>query len=136
MRLNQNHAMPVTAPQDELLQRAKGKVLEVGVGTGMNLGRYKFASQGEGGLVESVVGIDLSKGMLDEAGAKAAKLQLPLGKDLTLRLMDVEKLEFQDASFDTVVDTYGLCVFSDPVKAVRTLSPSHDWPFRVWSCRV
>jgi ubiquinone/menaquinone biosynthesis C-methylase UbiE len=111
-------------------------VLEVGVGTGMNLGRYKFASQGGGGLVESVVGIDLSKGMLDEAGAKAAKLQLPMGKDLTLRLMDVEKLEFQDATFDTVVDTYGLCVFSDPVKAVRAWPPKHEFPVRAWRFRV
>lgn len=56
----------VVSVQDELLKEAMGKVLEVGVGTGINLGRYRFASSGNGGKVESVVGIDLSRGMLDE----------------------------------------------------------------------
>mmetsp|Transcript_53032 Transcript_53032/g.106307 ORF Transcript_53032/g.106307 Transcript_53032/m.106307 type:complete len:113 (+) Transcript_53032:591-929(+) len=35
--------------------------------------------------------------------------------------MDVENLAFADGSFDTVIDTYSLCVFSNPVAAMREI---------------
>lgn len=75
--------------------------------------------------MESLVGIDLSQGMLREARARADALGL--SRSLALREMDVEALAFPDASFDTVLDSYSLCVFSNPVQAVaaRRLPAPH-----------
>ena len=74
--------------------------------------------------MESLVGIDLSQGMLREARARADALGL--ARSLALREMDVEALAFPDASFDTVLDSYSLCVFSNPVQAVPPpASPPH-----------
>ncbi len=66
--------------QDSLLSLAQGEVLEIGVGTGLNLAHYRFAGAGGGaagggeraaGQVERVVGIDLSPGMLQQVMVKA-----------------------------------------------------------------
>ena len=43
------------------------------------------------------------------------------GAQIEFATMDVENLEFPDASFDTVVDTFSLCVFPDPVAALKEM---------------
>ncbi len=82
-------------------------VLEVGVGTGRNL---EFYPQGM-----RVTAIDLAPGMLE----RAAKRALELGQGVDLRLMDVQNLEFPNATFDTVVAT---CVFCSVPDAILGLS--------------
>ena len=92
----------------ELVGRARGRVLEAGVGTGLNLPFYR--------RVDSVDAIDLSPGMLREARAKADGLGLLAGGggfSVRFHERDVARLEgFADGSFDSVVDTFSLwCVF-------------------------
>jgi len=95
--------------------RAEGKVLEVAVGTGLNLPFY------DSGL--SVVGVDLSPDMLAIARQRA----LDAGRDVDLREGDAHDLAFDDGSFDTVVCTFSLCNIPDTDRALgemrRVLRP-------------
>ena len=86
-----------------------GRVLEVGCGTGLNLPLYSPAE------VASVTAVDLSAGMLAEARRAAASVPV------TFVQADVEQLPFAAASFDTVVSTFSLCVFPDPLAALKSM---------------
>ncbi|MGB9928671.1 MAG: class I SAM-dependent methyltransferase [Methanosarcina sp.] len=92
----------------EALSNLSGRVLEIGVGTGRNLKYYPPDC--------FVTGIDNSVRMLDKAGEKADSMS-----NVTLLLMDAEKLEFPDNTFDYVVTTFVLCTIPDPVKALREM---------------
>eukprot|EP00624_Nannochloropsis_granulata_P004426 evm.model.NODE_31977_length_99932_cov_29.870142.7 len=106
------------AARQELIGRAHGRVLECGVGTGLNLPFYKFQKDG---TLEALDAIDLSPGMLREARAKAALLGL--GEErVRFQEMDVAKLMFADGTFDCVCDTFSLCVYPDPLKALREMA--------------
>ena len=108
-----------------LLATARGQVLELGVGTGLNLQHYPL-----GDTVQRITAVDLSEGMLGMARKRAATLGLPApdsGVSATARpsiefwQADVMGLPapWQPESFDTVVDTFSLCVFADPLRALR-----------------
>lgn len=94
----------------ELLGRARGRVLEVAVGTGASFRHYPEDGR--------LVGGDLTRAMLEQARDKAAAS----GRDVPLAVMDAERLPVRDASFDTVVDQLSLCTFRDPVAALREMS--------------
>ncbi|WP_394619428.1 methyltransferase domain-containing protein [Lentzea sp. JNUCC 0626] len=95
--------------------QAHGEVLEVAVGTGLNLPHYPPDAV--------VTGLDLSDGMLDLARARAADL----GLLVTLQQGTAHALPYADGSFDTVVCTLGLCAIPDHETAlaemVRVLRP-------------
>lgn len=98
-----------TEKRKEILSHAKGKVLEVGVGTGKNLEYYSSDCE--------VIGIDLSPGMLEKARVKAQRLRL----DLSLQEMDAQELQFPDHYFDTVVATCVFCSIPDPIKGLKEI---------------
>ena len=81
--------------------QASGEVLEVAVGTGLNLDAYPKDVR--------LTGIDLSGQMLAIATTRAAEL----GRNIELRQGDAHALPFADATFDTVVCTFGLCAIPD-----------------------
>jgi ubiquinone/menaquinone biosynthesis C-methylase UbiE len=87
--------------------RATGDVLELAVGTGRNLAYYPAGVR--------LTGIELSPEMTELARARAREL----GRDADLRVGDVQALELEDESVDTVVCTYGLCTIPDDRAAVR-----------------
>jgi ubiquinone/menaquinone biosynthesis C-methylase UbiE len=95
----------------ELFKHAKGRILDVGVGTGCNIPFYPDDSK--------VVGIDMSERMLDRAKDRAEMLDRPV----TLRTMNLFSLEFPDASFDTVTVTFVLLCLPDELQepALREL---------------
>ena len=63
--------------------------------------------------------MDLSPGMLREAEPAAAAL-VKRGLPVDLALMDAEALRFADRSFDSVLDTFSLCVYAvDPSKGQK-----------------
>ncbi|WP_299035562.1 methyltransferase domain-containing protein [uncultured Pseudokineococcus sp.] len=98
--------------------RASGVVLELAVGTGLNLPRY-------GPQVDRVVGVDLSEAMLDVA--RSRRRSLGLQERVDLRHGDVQALDLPDACVDAVVATYALCTVPDPAAALaqarRVLRP-------------
>lgn len=96
------------------------QILEVGVGTGLSLSGYP-----EG---YNVVGIDLSKPMLDRAAEKVSRLGL---KSVTgLAVMDACRLGFPDGVFDTVVGQYVITLVPDAEAALdefaRVCKPGGD----------
>lgn len=97
-------------------RQAVGDVLEVAVGTGLNLDKYPDGVR--------IAGIDLSPEMLAHAQRRADAT----GRDITLQVGDAQQLPFPDASFDTVVCTFSLCGIPDDRTAVgemwRVLRPS------------
>jgi ubiquinone/menaquinone biosynthesis C-methylase UbiE len=99
----------------DMFSRVKGKVLEVGIGTGHNL-RY-HPQKGD------FTGIDISEKMLKKAEKKAQRNSKPV----KLEVMDAQNMRFSDETFDTVVTTCVFCSVTDPVKGFseikRVLKP-------------
>ena len=95
----------------EIINQSEGRVLEVGVGTGLSLPAYSDHLR--------VTGIDLSPEMLEIAEKRVEE------KSLTnidaLHVMDATQLEFEDNSFETVVAMYVMTVVPEPEKVMREL---------------
>lgn len=89
--------------------QATGDVLEVAVGTGMNLPHYPAGIR--------LTGIDFTPEMLAVARERAAQL----GIEVELREGDALELAVPDASVDTVVCTFGLCAIPDDRQALREM---------------
>lgn len=90
--------------------QATGEVLEVAVGTGLNLNFYPDDV--------ALTGIDWSEQMLELARRRAADI----GRTATLQQADAHHLPFEDASFDTVVCTFGLCAIPDHAQALTEMA--------------
>ncbi len=86
------------------------RVLEVGVGTGINLSLYPRQA--------TVTGIDFSSSMLEKARARAARKGL---RAMRLLQMDAADLKFADDSFDIVYAPYLISVVPDPVKVAQEM---------------
>lgn len=86
-----------------------GRVLEVGVGTGINFGYYSAAAE--------VVGIEPDPYMLRRAQVRADRL----GRQIKLLPDDAEQLAFPDASFDVAVATLVFCTIPNPDRALAEL---------------
>jgi phosphatidylethanolamine/phosphatidyl-N-methylethanolamine N-methyltransferase len=96
----------------EIINQGRGRVLEVGVGTGLSLPTY--------GQHLEIVGIDLSPEMLEKARERVAAEGLT--NVVGLYEMDAGDLKFPDASFDTVVAMYVMTVVPEPAKVMRELA--------------
>ncbi|AUQ63778.1 class I SAM-dependent methyltransferase [Phaeobacter inhibens] len=98
-------------------EHRSGRVLEVGVGTGLSLPLYKSHLK--------VTGIDFSEDMLRKAKKRVAENKLHHVE--ALRQMDARALDFPDATFDTVSAMHVLSVVPDPEKVMgeiaRVLKP-------------
>ncbi len=86
------------------------RILEVGVGTGINIALYPKECH--------VTGIDLSTGMLEKARERVAKQSL---RNVRLLEMDAARLTFADDAFDIVYAPYLVSVVPDPVQVVREM---------------
>jgi phosphatidylethanolamine/phosphatidyl-N-methylethanolamine N-methyltransferase len=90
--------------------KAGDRVLEVGVGTGINAALYPREC--------SVVGIDLSGSMLEKARERVARKDV---KNVRLLEMDAADLRFAEGAFDIVYAPYLISVVPDPVAVVREM---------------
>jgi phosphatidylethanolamine/phosphatidyl-N-methylethanolamine N-methyltransferase len=85
-------------------------VLEVGIGTGLNLPLYPATSR--------LTGIDLSQEMLDKAVERVQTLTMP---NVTLKVMDATSMDFGDNEFDRALATYTISAVPDPVAVLREM---------------
>jgi phosphatidylethanolamine/phosphatidyl-N-methylethanolamine N-methyltransferase len=101
-------------------ERVGGRVLEVGVGTGISLPDYARTTR--------LFGIDISEPMLRKARERVT--QLGLSNVEGLEVMDAGRLTFPDASFDVVVAQYVITTVPDPEAALdefaRVLKPGGE----------
>ena len=105
----------------KLLADTGGRVLEIGVGTGLSFQHYP--------QVEELVGVDPSGPMLRRASRRAAETR----RGVALVEAPAEQLPFPDASFDTVVTMAVLCTVDEPERSLaeihRVLRPDGRFCF-------
>ena len=93
-----------------VIAAAEGRVLEVGIGSGLNLPLY-------GPAASCVIGLEPSAVLLRMAGERAAGAGVPV----ELLEASAEAVPLDDASIDTVVTTWTLCTIADAQRALREL---------------
>ena len=91
-----------------LLQGARGEVLEIGLGTGLNLPHYP-------GGVSWLYAVDPAPLLPDRVTRRSRAVAFPV----QIKQVSAETLPFDDRTFDCVVSTWTLCTIPDPVKALR-----------------
>lgn len=97
----------IALERQRCIARATGHVLEVGIGSGLNVPLF------DPRLVEDVVGVDPCAPLLARAAARLRVVPVELREAVA------EALPFDAERFDTVVFTYTLCSVDDPAKALR-----------------
>ena len=101
---------PLLPFRERVIGGAQGRVLEVGIGSGLNLPLY-------GPAVDTVIGLEPSTELLRMARDRAATARVPV------RLLEAsaEAVPLDTASIDTVVMTWTLCTIPDPHRALAEL---------------
>jgi ubiquinone/menaquinone biosynthesis C-methylase UbiE len=106
--------------REQLVPRAHGAVLEIGIGSGLNLPFY------DASRVKRLCAVDPSAELLAMAHRKAARLKM----DVELVQQSAERLPFPEASFDSALLTWTLCSIPDPATALveirRVLKPGGE----------
>jgi ubiquinone/menaquinone biosynthesis C-methylase UbiE len=100
----------VTGLRRNLLRPLQGKILEIAVGTGLDLPFYRNRAD--------VTACDISAGMLKKAAERLADLA---DHRIKLMKMDAHKLLFLNETFDVVVGTFVFCSVDDPWKVAREI---------------
>lgn len=108
---------PVTGQRCKVVPLARGRVLEVGIGSGLNLAHY------DRGRVTSLVGLDPGAQLVAIARRRARRVQMPV----EFMELEGEAIPLDNESVDTVVVTYTLCTIPDVERALgemrRVLKP-------------
>jgi ubiquinone/menaquinone biosynthesis C-methylase UbiE len=102
---------PVSRQRELIVPLARGRVLEVGIGTGLNMPFYDKSR------VRYIIGVDPALQMHRLAAKRVARA----GLDVELVGVTAETIPLEDASIDTVVSTYTLCTIPDAVAALREI---------------
>ncbi len=102
-------AMSLKKWRSEVVKDLKGKVLEVGVGTGKNIPYYPDNIE--------ATAIDFSEKMLEKAREKAERFN----KNINLIHMDAQNMDFPDNTFDRVFTTCVFCSVPDPIKGLKEI---------------
>jgi ubiquinone/menaquinone biosynthesis C-methylase UbiE len=96
--------------RQQIVGAARGLVLEIGIGSGLNLPLY-------GSAVDRVYGIEPSPELLDRARERVVDASIPVW----LVRASAEQLPFSRSAFDTLVMTWTLCSISNPSAALNEM---------------
>lgn len=125
----------------QVVPLAEGRVLEIGIGTGLNLSFYDAQK------VSAIVGVDPAAQMQSLARQRAADIGIPV----QMIALELGQIQAADASFDSIVCTFTLCTIPDPLAALlemrRVLKPggrllfsehgrAPDAKVRLWQDRI
>lgn len=102
---------PIMMQRQKVVPQAQGRVLEIGIGSGLNLGFYDRSR------VAKLWGLDPSEELRRIAGERARAA----GMDVEFLGLPGEQIPLEDASVDTVVSTYTLCTIPDVARALREM---------------
>jgi ubiquinone/menaquinone biosynthesis C-methylase UbiE len=100
-------AKPILYQRGKVVPLAEGLVLEVGIGSGLNIPFY------DAGKVSKVIGLDPSPELNEMAQKVVNKTAAENGLDVEIILGSAEAMPFPDDHFDTVVITYTLCTIAN-----------------------
>lgn len=107
----------------QIVPRAQGRVLEIGIGSGLNLPHYNNEH------IQELCAVDPSPELTDKARARATAA----GLDVTILELGAEKIPAADNSFDCIVCTFTLCTIPDVQTALqemrRVLKPDGKFYF-------
>ena len=103
---------PIMKQREKVVPRASGTVLEIGIGTGLNLPYYDATR------VERLIGLDPSEKSWELAGKRAAHVEF----DVEFIGLPGEQIPLEDGSVDTVLVTFSLCTIPDPVAALHGMA--------------
>jgi ubiquinone/menaquinone biosynthesis C-methylase UbiE len=95
----------------QVVPLASGRVLEIGIGTGLNLGFYDASK------VSAIVGVDPAAQMQALARRRAERIAIPL----EMVALELGQIQATDASFDSIVCTFTLCTIPEPLAALREM---------------
>ncbi len=102
-------AKPVREQRQKVVPLAEGRVLEIGIGSGLNLPYYDPEK------VERVIGLDPAEEMLSYARRKSATLPFTV----EYLALEGERIPLDRHSVDTVLVTYTLCTIADAIGALE-----------------
>lgn len=103
---------PMMKQREKVVPRAAGTVLEIGIGTGLNLPYYDPAK------VNKVIGLDPSEKSWELAAERASQLDF----EVEFIGLPGEQIPLDDDTVDTVLVTYSLCTIPDPVAALQGMA--------------
>ena len=95
----------------QIVPQAEGRVLEIGIGSGLNLSFYDPAK------VSVIVGVDPSAAMQKLAQQRAAQISIPV----EMIALELGQIQAADASFDSIVCTFTLCTIPDAMAALQEM---------------
>lgn len=102
---------PMQQQRQKVVPLASGRVLEIGMGTGLNLAHY------DKDRIQSLTGLDPALAMNHLARKRAQRA----GLTVELLGLEAENIPMEDASFDSVVMTFALCTIKEPQRALREM---------------
>jgi ubiquinone/menaquinone biosynthesis C-methylase UbiE len=102
----------VMKARSKIVPQALGEVLEVGIGSGLNLQFYDPKK------VSSIIGIDPAAEMQTLAHKRAAAISIPV----EVIAVDVQGIHADTDRFDTIVMTFTLCSIDDPISALQEMA--------------
>ena len=122
MNLYDQHVLPhlidfacgmgaVMKTRAQIVPQAEGRVLEIGIGSGLNLSFYDPAK------VSVIVGVDPSAAMQKLAQQRAAQISIPV----EMIALELGQIQAADASFDSIVCTFTLCTIPDAGAALQEM---------------
>ncbi len=103
---------PITKQREKVVPFARGIVVEIGIGSGLNLPHYNAQ------IVTKIIGVDPDEHIWKRS--KARRKACPI--EIERIGLSGEDLPLDSASADTVLVTYSLCTIPDPVKALREMA--------------